>query len=143
MIWNTKFSLFYLEIVLMFIFLFACIYLYTWPVWKVSDPKGFYFSSVVAFCILHLYTQSETLSMTPSFSEEIARSYVWKVEKLSNNWNSMFRQESLNLVRWMNWSIDGSYDTWSILWIVHFENHQALTKFRRVNEGNNGSTKCE
>ena len=36
---------------------------------------------------------------------EVARSHVWRVGRLVNDWNSMFRQEILDQVRWMCWSI--------------------------------------
>jgi len=36
---------------------------------------------------------------------EVARSHVWRVGRLVNDWNFMFRQEILDQVRWMCWSI--------------------------------------
>ena len=36
---------------------------------------------------------------------EVARSHVWRVGRMVNDWNSMFRQEILDQVRWMCWSI--------------------------------------
>ena len=36
---------------------------------------------------------------------EVARSHVWRVGRLLKDWNSMFRQEILDQVRWMCWSI--------------------------------------
>jgi len=36
---------------------------------------------------------------------EVARSHVWRVGRMVNDWNSMFRQEILDQVRCMCWSI--------------------------------------
>ena len=36
---------------------------------------------------------------------EVARSHIWRAERLVNNWNSMFRQENLDQVWWICWSI--------------------------------------
>lgn len=86
------------------------------------------FNFAMVLCISYLCSQNGALWIAPSISEqtEVARNHVWRVVRLANDWNSMFRQEGLNVVWWKSCSI------WWILHLISLmkrsvENHQALT----------------